>query len=176
MQNSFFLTRCLCSGYCFRFQFSFFFLFSSCVASAQDTSGVQGWNVHSKKIGDGKYELIFSLPSTNGWQLYAPNQVLFETPTTVLQLADSSIKQDSGFLLPSPPSKISSGLLLIVISVGIAMASSGWFCENRCQPLWMLAVICNSYVLSSIFFVENVQVTGFCACAPIAAMSTIASI
>ena len=88
----------------------FFFLFSSCVASAQDTSGLQGWNVHSKKIGDGKYELIFSLPSTNGWQLYAPNQVLFETPTTVLQLADSSIKQDSGFLLPNPPSKISSPL------------------------------------------------------------------
>src|SRR5688572_21593995 len=88
----------------------FFILFSSCAVSAQDSSGLRGWNVQSQKLGDGKYELVFNLPSTNGWQLYAPNQVLFETPTTVLQLADSSIIQDSGFVLPNQPRKISSPL------------------------------------------------------------------
>ena len=69
----------------------FLFLLSySLFVTAQDSSGLKGWLVESRKIADGKYELNFTLPSTAGWQVYAPNQVLLEVKTTELRFADSS--------------------------------------------------------------------------------------
>jgi cytochrome c biogenesis protein CcdA len=62
-------------------------------------TAIKGWKVESKKIADGKYELVFSVPGTGGWQLYAPNQLLLETPTTELKFRDSSIAQEGPFVL-----------------------------------------------------------------------------
>jgi thiol:disulfide interchange protein DsbD len=68
---------------------------------AQDSASVFQWSVRSRKIADGKYELIFSTPGKTGWQLYAPNQDLDGIITSEIQFGDSSIRakntfQDSG--------------------------------------------------------------------------------
>lgn len=78
-----------------------FFIFNSIASLAQDVQPPFQWNVISHKLADGKYELIFSTPGSNNWQLYAPNQVLSDVPTTEIQFADSSIQvsksiKDSG--------------------------------------------------------------------------------
>jgi len=67
---------------------------------SQDSSAFD-WKVTSKKISANEYELQFSVNGANGWQLYAPNQVLSEVVTTELRFSDSSIQlvdafQDSG--------------------------------------------------------------------------------
>lgn len=56
---------------------------------AQDSSAIQ-WKVSSKKINANEFELIFSSPGNPQWQLYAPNQLLFDIPTTTLELPDST--------------------------------------------------------------------------------------
>lgn len=100
-----------------------FFAFS---VSAQDTSGVlKGWTVSSKKIGDGKYELSFDLPATGGWQVYAPNQVLFDIKTTELQFADSSIRQVGDFQMGSAPRKITNPLFE-GLQVGVFDGAISW--------------------------------------------------
>ncbi len=60
---------------------------------------VHSWKVESKKIGEGKYELIFSTPVAADWKIYAPNQVLLDVKTTELNFADSAIKQDGDFVI-----------------------------------------------------------------------------
>ena len=77
---------------------------------SQDSSAVTGWKVESRKIGEGKYELSFSATANNGWQLYAPNQVLLEVKTTDLLFADSAISQEPGFIVVSTPKKINSSI------------------------------------------------------------------
>lgn len=67
----------------------------SFIASAQDS--IYRWSVTSKKIADNQYELSFSTQGNSQWQLYAPNQVLFDVPTTELQFADSSIQLNANF-------------------------------------------------------------------------------
>src|SRR6185369_5733674 len=57
---------------------------------------VYHWNIASKKIGDGKYELNLSTNGSPGWQLYSPSQVLPDFKTTELIFADSSIKNEKG--------------------------------------------------------------------------------
>src|SRR5689334_12929231 len=58
-------------------QFIFFsvlaFFFSNTVFSQGD-SPVFPWKVTSKKVGDGKYELVFSTIAPGQWELYAPVQ------------------------------------------------------------------------------------------------------
>jgi thiol:disulfide interchange protein DsbD len=54
------------------------------------------WQASSKKLADGRYELRFTTPGSNGWQLYAP-QTLNEVATAELQFADSAIQSTSGF-------------------------------------------------------------------------------
>jgi thiol:disulfide interchange protein DsbD len=71
--------------------FLFFALISSVTLLAQDATPVFHWNVSSKKIADKIYELDFFTKGAEGWQLYAPNQLLSDIPTTELQFADSSI-------------------------------------------------------------------------------------
>jgi thiol:disulfide interchange protein len=84
-----------------------FFLFAFSTL-AQDSAGLKGWTVESKKLSDGKYELSFSLPSAQGWQLYAPNQVLLDVKTTELNFADSSIAQEGEFAIEGQPQKVAS--------------------------------------------------------------------
>lgn len=76
--------------------FSCSLLFISLASYSQDSS-VYKWNYKSKKINEGKYELVFSTVSTNGWQLYAPNQDLGGVKTVELKFPDSSISNDKNF-------------------------------------------------------------------------------
>jgi len=73
------------------------FLFTGLLLFAQDSSQIFNWNVSSKKISDGNYELIFSTTGNKDWQLYSPNQVLNGVATTELQFSDSAIKLNNGF-------------------------------------------------------------------------------
>jgi thiol:disulfide interchange protein len=57
---------------------------------AQDS--VYKWTVSSKKTGDKSYELTFSTPGNNNWQLFAPNQVLNEVAVSELSFLDSTVK------------------------------------------------------------------------------------
>jgi len=68
----------------------------SLIPFAQDST-VYKWKHKSRKIGERKYELIFSTDSANGWELYAPNQDLGGVPTVELKLSDSTITRDSSF-------------------------------------------------------------------------------
>ena len=72
-------------------------LFISITAVSQDTSYYK-WEYKSKKIGDKKYELIFSSKGVQGWQLYAPNQILNGVRTAEILFADSSIIVDTSFI------------------------------------------------------------------------------
>jgi len=71
-------------------------LFISIASYSQD-SNVYKWNYKSNKTSEGKYELIFSTDSVNGWQLYAPNQDLSGVKTVELKFRDSSIAIDNAF-------------------------------------------------------------------------------
>jgi thiol:disulfide interchange protein DsbD len=81
--------------------FLFFLLIVSATLIAQDSGSVFKWNVTSKKIADKTYELQFSTNGAGTWQLYAPNQLLSDVPTTEFVFADSSVQlsgiaKDSG--------------------------------------------------------------------------------
>lgn len=71
--------------------FLFFLAISSVTTQAQDSSSVFKWKISSKKLGDKTYELIFSTNAA-GWQLYAPDQLLSDVPTTEIQFGDSTIQ------------------------------------------------------------------------------------
>src|SRR5262245_36573534 len=84
-------------------------LFFIVVDTFSQDSSVYKWEYKSKKIADGKYELIFSTTGGPGWQLYAPDQVMGDIKTVELSFADSSITADANFVdtgitktLPSP--------------------------------------------------------------------------
>jgi len=72
-------------------------LFISIAALSQDTT-LYKWEYKSKKINDKKYELIFRTKGVQGWQLYAPNQVLSGVKTVEISFADSSITVDTSFI------------------------------------------------------------------------------
>ncbi|MFN2437979.1 MAG: protein-disulfide reductase DsbD family protein [Chitinophagaceae bacterium] len=63
---------------------------------SQDSSAFN-WKVTSKKLSATEYELQFFINGANGWQLYAPNQVLSEVATTELQFTDSSVRLIDAF-------------------------------------------------------------------------------
>src|SRR5687768_14647550 len=65
---------------------------------AQDTTQVFKWNVTSLKLENNQYQLNFTTSGANGWQLYAPNQVLSEVPTAVISFSDSAIKATASFV------------------------------------------------------------------------------
>jgi thiol:disulfide interchange protein DsbD len=80
---------------------------------AQDST-IINWSVSSQRISEKEFELHFSTNGSKGWQLYAPNQVLSDIPTTQLQFSDSAIQlvgafKDSGMAL-SVQSNIFEGL------------------------------------------------------------------
>jgi cytochrome c biogenesis protein CcdA/thioredoxin-related protein len=67
-----------------------FLLLISIAGYSQDSS-VYKWNYKSKKISDGKYELVFTTDNVDNWQLYAPNQDLGGVKTVELKFPDSNI-------------------------------------------------------------------------------------
>lgn len=70
-------------------------------SGAQDSiSAPFKWQVQSRKLAEGRYELRFTSAAAGSWELYAP-QVLNEVAVAELQFADSSIRitspvKDSG--------------------------------------------------------------------------------
>ncbi|MBI5856099.1 MAG: thioredoxin family protein [Sphingobacteriales bacterium] len=79
------------------------------IASSQDSLGaVHKWDIESKKISEGKYELSFSGTITGDWQVYAPNQTLLEVNTTELRFPDSAIVQNGDFIPGADTKEISS--------------------------------------------------------------------
>ena len=100
--------------------------FISVSAISQDSAGaVQDWKISSKKIGENKYELIFSGAITGNWQVYAPNQTLLDVKTTELQFSDSSIVQEGDFIPEASPKEIISPLFDNV-KVGIFETAVQW--------------------------------------------------
>ena len=65
-------------------------------AHAQDSAAFK-WDISSKKIGEGKYELIFSTDGIPGWQLYSPIQTIPDLNTTELKFGDSAINLEGEF-------------------------------------------------------------------------------
>ena len=76
--------------------FSLLFIFFKAPLYSQD-SAVYKWTVKSKKVGEGKYELIFSTNGVPGWQLYSPSQTTTDLITTEIKFDDSAILQRDGF-------------------------------------------------------------------------------
>jgi thiol:disulfide interchange protein DsbD len=74
-----------------RLCFLLFFFVVPITLLAQDSSAVFKWKVSSKKIADRTFELQFLTGGAQGWQLYAPNQLLSDVPTTEFVFEDSSI-------------------------------------------------------------------------------------
>lgn len=84
------------------------FVFNS-VSFAQDSLGaVPQLEVSSIKKGEGLFELTFSGPVVNNWQVYAPNQVLSDAKTAELRFADSSVLQEGAFGVAGTPISINS--------------------------------------------------------------------
>lgn len=75
--------------------------------SAQDAA-VFNWTVQSKKISQGVYELTFKTSIKNGWQLYAPNQLISDVHAAELSFADSSISADTIYKESGTAKKINS--------------------------------------------------------------------
>jgi thiol:disulfide interchange protein DsbD len=86
------------------------FVFGSQLMAQDSTGLIKDWKTSSRKTGEGKYELSFTAPVPQGWQVYAPNQVLLDTKTTELKFADSSILQEGDFIIEGTPEKISSAI------------------------------------------------------------------
>jgi thiol:disulfide interchange protein DsbD len=63
-----------------------------------------------QKLADGKYELSFTVPALNGWQLYDPNIIFEDFKTSELIFPDSSITQVGKFELTAPTKKIKTPL------------------------------------------------------------------
>ncbi|HUQ96667.1 MAG TPA: cytochrome c biogenesis protein CcdA [Chitinophagaceae bacterium] len=84
------------------------FLLVQLCCVAQDSAAVFNWNVRSKKVNAATYEISFSTPGVTGWQLYAPNQVLSDVPTTTLDFADSAIQAKDAFADSGSVKKIKS--------------------------------------------------------------------
>ncbi|HND95981.1 MAG TPA: hypothetical protein PLH49_09475, partial [Chitinophagaceae bacterium] len=88
----------------------FIFLIAGLHSSAQDSSEISGWKATAKKLADGKYELSFTVPALNGWQLYDPNINFEDFKTSELIFPDSSITQVGKFELTAPTKKIKTPL------------------------------------------------------------------
>lgn len=73
------------------------FLFPLLVFSQEKVTIPHDWKVESKKLGDGKYELLFRAGKAGDWRIYAPGQVFLEVKTTELVFPDSAIRQEGDF-------------------------------------------------------------------------------
>jgi thiol:disulfide interchange protein len=92
-----------------------FFILAGVLTHAQDSIQPFKWTVSSKKISANQYQLIFSTTGNKGWDLYAPDQLLSEVPTTELQLSDSSIIITNGYADSGSFKKSNSALFDTVV-------------------------------------------------------------
>ena len=86
----------------------FFFIYSFAGYSQDSLGAVHVWNVASKKIEEGKYELTFKGNISGNWQVYTPNQTLLDEKTVVLKFPDSSIVQEGDFITQGTPREITN--------------------------------------------------------------------
>lgn len=75
---------------------------------SQEPVAVYKWEVSSKKISDGVYELIFKTNGAANWQLYSPNQEIDGVKMAELVFADSSVIKEGLFIEEGTVSKINS--------------------------------------------------------------------
>jgi len=87
---------------------SFLFCWTAAVKAQDSLGAIHDWQVKSNKIGEGRYELVFTGAIGGGWQVYAPNQTFLDVRTTELKFADSSIVQEGDFTVAGNPKEISS--------------------------------------------------------------------
>ena len=74
--------------------------FTSVTAGQDSIAPVHSWTIESKRLAEkGKYELTFKTGASDGWYIYAPNQVLLDVKTSELSFADSSIRQQGDFII-----------------------------------------------------------------------------
>ena len=93
----------------------FFFILAGLFSHSQDSIQPFHWEISSKRISSNQYELIFSTEGNKSWDLYAPNQVLSEVPTTELQLSDSAIQMAGAFIDSGASNKSRSALFDTII-------------------------------------------------------------
>lgn len=104
-----------------------FCFYLSVVVFAQDSvQAVHAWKAESKKLGEGKYELLFSTAASDDWQIYAPNQVLMDVKTTELSFADSAIKQDGDFIIDRNKIKEEASFIFENTRVKLFPADAAW--------------------------------------------------
>lgn len=72
------------------------FILPICSFAQTDSAAIK-WNVSSKKISSDTYQLNFSAPAANGWNIYAPNQVLSDVAMATLTFSDSAIQKLGNF-------------------------------------------------------------------------------
>ena len=93
----------------------FFFILAGLFSHSQDSIQPFHWKISSKRISSNQYELIFSTEGNKSWDLYAPNQVLSEVPTTELQLSDSAIQMTEAFIDSGASNKSRSALFDTIV-------------------------------------------------------------
>lgn len=80
----------------------------SSVSVGQDST-VYKWEVTSKRLAEGVYELTFATEGNSKYLLYGPNEVISEVPSTELQL-DSSVTFQRPFKETGNPKSIPNAL------------------------------------------------------------------
>lgn len=73
------------------------FILSFNTAIGQD-SALFKWDVSSKKVSPGVYEIQFRTGGNDQWQLYGPNEMVSDVPAVELEFGDSSIKIQKPFI------------------------------------------------------------------------------
>jgi len=106
---------------------SFYIFLFSLTGMAQDSAAtVHKWKVESKKIGDGKYELIFTTAAAGNWQIYAPGQVLLDVKTTELKFPDSAIQQQGEFEYNAASVKEETSAIFENTKVKVLPSEAAW--------------------------------------------------
>src|SRR5688572_16819370 len=98
-----------------RISFYITILFFPFISFCQDS--VYTWTVSSKKISEGKYELVFSTSGTKNWQLYAPDQSINEVKMAELRFNDSSIIVSGEFVEAGEVKTFNSPIFDTLVSV-----------------------------------------------------------
>lgn len=86
-----------------------FILFCFPLFSVAQDSAAYRWEVSSKKIDDQTYQLNFITAGNKSWQLYGPNEVISDVPTTELTF-DSSVTINGPFQETGEAKTITSAL------------------------------------------------------------------
>ncbi len=114
------------------FLFAILFSFTNS-AWSQEPSLPHSWKVESKKLEEGRYELIFSASAAGDWKIYAPNQVLLDVKTTELNFADSAISQSGDFVISGQQPEEESSTIFENTNVRLHAGDVEWKADIRIQ-------------------------------------------